>query len=167
MSLTVGPAITLQSERLKYPGMLPREILIFKNWLKTNESAYDSFQYDVRLGQGRDPGPNYPDYIRSMAIDRSKFRADAVAMQGQQPTLIEVKDRAGASAAGQLVAYEALWEVEHPGGLPPKLLLITNQVQTNLLPLLKKNQIALAQVPTDFSSLATTTKVYVPGYTRS
>ena len=98
-----GLAQRMQADRLRFPGMLPREILIFKTWLAQHEAEYDRFDYNFRIGAGQDPGPTWPDYIRKCAIENSQLRIDALAWKANAPTIIEVKDRAGASALGQLL----------------------------------------------------------------
>jgi len=162
MGVIQNPAQTLQSERLRFPGMLPREIIIFRNWLRMYETQYDRIEYNVRIGSGLDPGPTWPDYVRQSAIANTQLRIDAVAYKGDAVTLIEVKDKAGASALGQLLTYEAVWLEDHPGSAPPALTLITNRLQNNLLPLLRKSNIHLDLVQADFSELRS--KAYVPGF---
>lgn len=147
------PAQTLQSERLKYPGLLPREIIVLRNWLKLHESEYERFEYNVRLGAGHDPGPTHADEIRRMAIMNTQKRVDAVAYKGNSVFLIEVKDRAGFSAVGQLVGYEALWRDDHPTDPPPNLVLVCNRFAGDLLPVLRKQGIELAVVEADFAEL--------------
>ena len=147
------PAQKLQSERLSYPGLLPREIIVFRNWLKLHESEYDRFEYNVRLGDGFDPGPTFDPKIRQLSQDNTKTRVDAVGFVGSQATLIEVKDRAGFSAIGQLVGYEALWIQAHPTDMPPKMLLVCNRFAPDILPVLTRNEIELAVVAADFSEL--------------
>lgn len=164
MPLTSTPAQTLQAQRLNFPGLLPREVLLLREWLKLHESEYDRFDYNMRIGAGVDPGPGWPQEIRQMAVANSQLRLDAVGWQGVQPTIIEVKDRAGASACGQLVTYEAVWLKDQLSPLPPKLLLITNRVQQNILPLLEKAGIELQVVQADFSILQP--KPVYPGYKR-
>ena len=147
------PAQKLQSERLTFPGMLPREILVFQSWLRQHEMQYDRFDYNVRLGAGFDPGPTWDEAIRRMAIANTQKRVDAVGYQGNTVTLIEVKDRAGFSAIGQLVGYEALWLHEHPGAQQPRLILVCNRFAPDILPVLQKQGITLNVVEADFSRL--------------
>jgi hypothetical protein len=154
-------AQTLQADRLRFPGMLPREIIIFRNWLRMYESNWDRFDYNCRIGAGHDPGASWPDYIRKQAIANTQLRLDACAWKGDAPTLIEVKDRAGASAVGQLLTYEAVWLEDYPNGPPPALILVTNRLQNNILPLVRKGNIRLDVVPADFSELRL--KPFVPG----
>lgn len=153
MGLTISPAITLQSERLSYPGMLPREILIWRTWLKGNQLSYDSFDYNTRIGPGYDPGPGWPDNMRVMAIANSQKRVDAVGWRGQVPTLFEVKDRCGASAMGQLLTYLPLWLQTYPDLPRPFLAIVTNRIQPGIDVAAQFHGVALYITPTDFSSL--------------
>jgi hypothetical protein len=154
MGFAPTPAQTLQSERFAYPGMLPREIIIFRAWLKIHEREYDRFTYNERVGPGHDPGPGWPENLRVMAISNSQKRVDAVAWSGNLPTLIEVKDRAGASSIGQLLAYYPLWNMEHPQLPPAQLLLVTNRIQTGIDIPCQFHGIRLDIVSADFSQLA-------------
>ena len=147
------PAQRLQADRLNFPGMLPREILVFKSWLRLHEKEFDRFEYNVRLGEGTDPGPQFPEETRRMGIMNSQKRVDAVGWNGDQPTLIEVKDRAGFSAIGQLAGYDALWRHANPTSPAPKLLLVCNRFTNDILPVLQRQGIELAVVEADFSIL--------------
>jgi|SRR5882672_2919298 len=151
-----GPAQRLQSDRLRFPGLLPREVLVLKAWLVLHEAEYTRFDYNVRLGQGHDPGPTYPQEVRDMAIFNTQKRVDAVAYQSDQPTLIEVKDRAGYSAVGQITGYDALWRVTYPTTPAPKLLLVCNRFVADILPVIQRNGIELAVVEVDFGILRRT-----------
>ena len=147
------PAQRLQADRLNFPGLLPREVLVLKAWLRLHEGEYTRFDYNVRLGQGTDPGPTWPDDLRKMAILNSQKRVDAVGFQSDQPTLIEVKDRAGFSAVGQIVGYNTLWRVQFPTSPAPKLLIVCNRYAPDILPVLQANGIALNVVDVDFAIL--------------
>ncbi len=151
--MTDGLAQRIQADRFSFPGMLPREIQVWKAWLVLHEKEYDSFDYNVRLGQGQDPGPSYDEPTRRQAILNSQKRVDVVALQRNAPTLIEVKDRAQASAIGQLVTYDALWRQSNPAGPEPKLLLVTNRLAPDLIPVLARANIGLNLVEADFSVL--------------
>lgn len=151
--LTITPAQTLQQERLRYPGMLPREIIVWRQWLKLHEHEYDHFDYNTRIGQGHDPGPTWPENYRRMAIMNSQKRVDVVGWKGQEPTIIEVKDRAGASAIGQLVTYKPIWVQTFPDLPPPRLALVVNRLQPDILPIIQVAGIQLFIVAADFSEL--------------
>lgn len=148
-----GVAQKLQAERLKFPGMLPREIVVLKSWLSIHEGEYDRFDYNLRLGKGDDPGNTFPDNIRKMAVENTQKRVDAVAWKGTLPTIIEVKDRATASAIGQLVTYRALWLQTFPSGPSPKMLLVANKIAPDIVIVLQHAGIAFDIVVADFGQL--------------
>jgi hypothetical protein len=156
--------------------MLPREILIWKNWLYTNSTRFDRYEYNVRLGEGVDPGPSYPDSSRRMWILNSMKRADVIAVKGGRVTIIEVEENPGLTAFGQLAGYVALWrarvgnggpphvhrilgvEDSFPADLPldpnPSVLLVCARVGNDALAVARSSGVAVDVIPTDFSSLA-------------
>lgn len=144
----------LQSERFKYPGLLPREIVVLRAWLRLREKDFDRFDYNVRIGTGFDPGPTVSDSIRQMAIQNSQKRIDAVGYKGTDVTLIEVKDRAGFSAVGQLVGYLHMWQAAHPEQAKPRLLLVANRLQDDIPLVAAGAGIEIDLVEANFSELA-------------
>lgn len=148
------PAQRLESDRHKYPGMAPREVIIFRAWLNQHQNEYDRFEYNVRVGNGVDPGPTYPSIYRQQYIENTQKRIDVVGWQGDQPTIIEVKDRATASCMSQILTYKTLWPLTFPNTPAPKLLLVTNRVAQDMPLVLNASGIALEIVPADFSILA-------------
>lgn len=175
MGSAVSPVIRFRSDRLRYPGMQLREILIWKNWLYQNSTRFDRYEYNVRLGDGVDPGPSFPDSSRRMWIANSMKRADVVAVRGGHVTLIEVEENPGMTAFGQLAGYQILWrnrvkaggppavhvslDVEKffPSDLPldpdPSLLLVCARVGNDALAVAKSAGVVVEVVPTDFSIL--------------
>lgn len=142
-----------QCDRGKYPGLMPRECVILAAWLREHEPEYDRFEYNVRVGRGVDPGASWPDHLRQMAMLNSQMRIDAVGWQADTPTLIEVKDQAGPTAMGQLLAYEALWRVERPGAPTPALLLVTDHLQPNMATVAEARGIRVDVVPVPASAM--------------
>ena len=151
------PAQRLQADRLRFEGMLPAEVLVFKAWLSQHEKEYDRFLYNLRLGPGIEPPPGTAEYWRDLAIKSTQLRTDAVAYRGDQPTLIEVKRRATAGNISQLLVYYHVWITSFPLSPPPKLIMVCNSLTPNILPLLQATNIRLDQVEADFSQLRPTT----------
>jgi hypothetical protein len=148
------PAQWLEADRHKYPGMAPREVLIWRAWLALHQSEYTGWQYNVLVGNGIDPGPDFPQVYRDQYIRNTKKRMDALAYQGLQPYIFEVKDRATASCISQLLTYDALWPTTFPPAPPPKLVLVTNRPTSDVVLLFDKTGIRLDVVDNvDFSAL--------------
>lgn len=148
------PAQRLQAERLTYPAMLVDEIVVWRAWLKLHEGEFTNYEYNVRIGEGQDPGANYSDSIRSMAVQITQLRLDALAFEGNVPTIFEVKRRATPASVGQLLTYKAVWDKEHPGEPPARMVLVANTFQQNILVPVKAHGIRFDVVKADFSILA-------------
>ena len=175
MATAVNPAIRFQADRLKYPGMQLREILIWKNWLYQNSTRFDRYEYNVRLGDGVDPGPSYPDSSRRMWIANSMKRVDVVAVRGERVTIIEVEENPGLTAFGQLSGYLTLWRKRIADGGPPAVhlqvgverffpadlpldpnpgsLLVCARIGNDALAVANSSNVSVEVVPTDFSIL--------------
>jgi hypothetical protein len=135
--------------------MAPREVLIWRAWLAKHQGEYTGWIYNVPIGNGIDPGPSYPQVYRDQYIRNTKKRADAVAQQGDQPFIFEVKDRAVGSSMSQLLTYKALWPVTFPGTKPPVLVLVSNRVSADMPMVLAASGIRFDQVDgVDFSVLS-------------
>ena len=142
-----------QCDRGKYPGLMPRECVLLAAWLRQHEAEYDRFDYNVRIGAGVDPGPSWSDDIRRMAVANSQLRIDAIAWNGNSPTLIEVKDEAGPTAIGQLLSYDAVWQADNPGTPTPALILVTDHLQANMGTVAQARGIRVDLVPVPASAM--------------
>lgn len=107
--------MALESDLAKYPGMFAPEQEVWRAWLLKNQSYYDRFEYNVRVGPGEDPGPAYPEEIRRMAILNSQPRIDVVAYSVRGREIIEVKVRAQNEVIGQIASYMHLYPSSFPG----------------------------------------------------
>lgn len=176
MSAPLGVAQHFQADRLKFPGLLPEEILVMRAWLAVHEGEYDQFAYNVRLGVGDDPGPSFSAAARASAIANSKLRVDAVgwkalggytdpaaeylprdvyaAAPAAQATLIEAKRRAATGAVTQISTYFHLWVSEFPTAPQPALVLACALFSPTIIPAVQRAGIRLDQVKVDFSGLA-------------
>ena len=148
------PAQRLESERAKYPAMQVDEILVWKNWLILHQQDYQRFDYNVLLGLNVDPGPTFPDYVRKAAIATRSLRIDAVGWQGDQPTIFEVKRRAGPENIGQLLVYRSKWNQQQMSSLAPFLFLVCSAFMPHIVEAAAEAGIKLDVVPTDFSFLS-------------
>jgi hypothetical protein len=148
------PAQRLESERAKYPALNVDEVLVWVAWLQQNQSQYDRFDYNVRIGDGTDPGPTFSDTMRNMAIKLTQLRLDAVGYQGSVPTIFEVERRATPRSVGQLLTYDAVWRTKGYTQVNPRLVLVAAGYAPNIVPVLSNSGIDLQIVSVNFSVLA-------------
>ena len=130
-----------------FPHLLPEDRELWQDFLLNNPNFAKRYDYDIKVGEGRDPGPNYPDYIREMALNISKRRIDAIAFDDNSITIIEISVFAGLTQLGQLMAYPCLYKSTTKTKLPIKKLLVTRAIQTDIEPVLIQEQIPYNIVP--------------------
>lgn len=121
-------------EQTRYPHMLDKDAPILSAYLKELGHRYHSVFFDVQVGNGRDPGPNYEDNIRNMALTLSRRRIDAIGYGRDRIDIIEVTDAAGTTTIGQLITYQELYQRDHRGGTTPTLVLAARSLQTDMRP---------------------------------
>lgn len=117
-----------------YPHLLPDDIELWERYLEANPGQFESFDYDVRVGLGRDPGAASSESIRRMSIDLSQRRIDAIGFNGPHLTIIEITLSAGLRAIGQLIAYPFLYRESFNTIQPIDVLLIAGEIQTDMKP---------------------------------
>ncbi len=116
-----------------FPHLLPVERFIWALFLTRFGRQWDTFDYDIRLGQGRPIDPTWPDYIQAMARGLSKKRVDAVGYKGGAPTLFEVRPVATRAVLGALQLYDFLWRETFPQGPAPARAAVVQRIDPDTL----------------------------------
>jgi hypothetical protein len=98
----------------RFPAALQSETLLGQAWVREHGGPYQGFDFNVAVGDGRDPGDGIATPLRLASIEASKRRIDVVAYQPSYVDILEVKGRADPAAIGQLSTYEILWNAQHP-----------------------------------------------------
>jgi len=115
----------------RFPHLLPADANLWADFLSQTSINFTYFEYDIHVGQGRDPGPAFDANIRKMAITLSQRRIDVVAHTPNIVWIIEVSTTAGLTALGQLLAYPALYASMFPQPWPVLPLLVCRQLATD------------------------------------
>jgi len=114
--------------RHKYAHMVAEEATVWDRFIEKFPGRFDSVDYDFRVGGGQTELPfEEENYVR-MAKMLSQMRIDALCWNGEQPTIIEVKDRAVLSAIGQLQGYKILFEQNLEYFLSPAMLMVCSTI---------------------------------------
>jgi hypothetical protein len=104
-----------------YPERPDRETPIIRDWLAARGASFDRFAFSVRVGVGASADPTHLPGVQRNTVFSSKKRIDILAWQGEQPFIIECKERIGPGCLGQLQTYKHLWMEEYPGEREPRL----------------------------------------------
>lgn len=131
----------------RFPHLLPWDAAIWRAFLQRNGQNYQTFEYDVRVGNGRDPGPDFSQNIRNMAIRLSQRRIDAVGFQPGTITLFEITGSIGMTALGQCHAYPILYRIANPGNYTLRTILVAAHLQDDIKPSLIARQIPYFLLP--------------------
>lgn len=130
----------------KFAHLLPIDVEVWLRFLNQYGEDYELFEYDVRVGLGRDPGVDYEENIRQMALDLSLRRIDVVAHTPTSITVIEVTHSAGFKALGQITGYPILYALTFPPLLPIKPLLVCGEIQSDIKPIIESLKIPFVVV---------------------
>lgn len=130
----------------KYPHLMISDVEIWERYLDLHAKYWESFEYDVRVGEGQQPNPEHPEYIQTMAKALTEKRIDVIGRIRGKVWIIEVKPSAMLSAVGQLISYQILYEERYPGAGATELMIVTDRVGPDLENLCKKLRISIAVV---------------------
>lgn len=124
-----------------YPHLLAQDIEVWERFLERYADRYDHFDYDVRVGQGRDPGDQLEPKYRQLGIELSQRRIDAIGHRQDGLDIIEITTEAGIHAVGQLIAYPILYEHTFQPNQPLRPVLVCSSLGPDVKPALDQNHI--------------------------
>ena len=124
-----------------YPHLLPEDICLWESFLLENSSKFIGFDYDVRVGSGRDPGPSYNSQLRRIGIDLSQRRIDCIGYQSKSIYIFEVTMSVGLKAIGQLLTYPLLYQRTYNPTLPLVPAFVCSEIQSDILPIIESKGI--------------------------
>lgn len=171
-----NPAQRLESELLKYPGMLVDETVVWRAWAMLHQNEYDRFDHNIRIGPEKDPGPAFLPSVRRAEMLNSQMRIDSVGWQGIDPamiprgvvnpqeiyylfpsaqaTIFEVKRRATLAAYGEIMGYNHGWIAQFPSAPEPLLVIVCADYAKTILPATQASGVQIDVVQANFQILS-------------
>jgi hypothetical protein len=119
---------------------------IWLRYLMQGGAQYAPFTYDLRVGNGLRMPQTASGYAIRSARALTTKRIDVVCFIGYRPWVIEVKQRAGLSAIGQMIGYRNLYAADHPFQEVPGMMLVTDELQPDMEQLLIEQEIMFTEV---------------------
>jgi hypothetical protein len=116
-----------EQERARFPHLLEGEVRVWRKFLQQYERMWDTFEYDVHVGQGSLPQDDPANVFQQNYQWITKKRIDVVGWKDKQATIFEVRARASLPLMGQLLGYKSLWMRENPTAKPPLLMMICSE----------------------------------------
>lgn len=135
-------------ERLYGPfsGMGPEDAAIWLRYLSAGGGRNAPFSYNVRVGTGQPIPADSSRTLQAANYALTTKRIDVIWNEAETIVICELKKRAGAVAIGQLILYRDLYKATFPTNREPKMLLITDQLQPDMIPTLIENNIQYIEV---------------------
>jgi hypothetical protein len=128
-------------KRYKYPHMSPSDVAIWERFLLYYPAFLGEVAYNVRVGQGQDPGTSYEMNIREMAVKLTQYRIDVLNKKDDNYFIIELKRDPGSGTIGQLISYMDLFKIDYPELRPVFPILICNRMTPDLRTVLTTNDV--------------------------
>lgn len=119
-------------KRSSYTHMSPADSAIWERFIDKFPNAYNSVQYDFRVG---DPPPFNPLGNNGEDLNQDalyRLRIDVVGANGNSHDIIEIKPKAGPSTIGQVKGYMTLYKRDEAPVGAVKGLIITDTIQPNM-----------------------------------
>ena len=137
----------------RFPHLLAPDAILWQQFLDSYGAQFNYFDYDIRVGEGRDPGNEHPQNIRDMAITLSQRRIDAVGYAPDRIYIFEITQEAGLKALGQLSAYPILYERTFAPDRPLSPIVVCRSFATDAQPAYTRAGIGFYLIPAPTPSL--------------
>lgn len=134
-------------KQYRYPGLLQKDAQLWDQFLEKWGREYDSFDYNVRVGQGAKIDDTLPDYIQYMAKALTQKRIDAVGYSRGEIWLIEVTGYARVGTLGQVEAYQALYQETYSPDRPLQMAIVCHYADRDLARLYVQRGVSLFVLP--------------------
>ncbi len=148
--------LELLSKQLQFPGMTWVESRIAQAWIRAHGAAFDSIDFNYRLGEGVDATDILDPSTRGLVKLLTQKRADLIAQNAERVVIVEVKERCSSSVIGQLEVYRDLWLRRPDERRDVRLVAIARYCVPDVAPTFARHNIEIElfpQVPNELQSL--------------
>ena len=115
-----------------YPHLWDRDVHLWERFIDQYGNRFTQFAYDVRVGDGIEVDPSWPEWLQYDAKVLTQKRIDVVGYQPSTIWIFEVKPYAGLSAVGQVVGYMTLFSKQFKPSLPLQGAIVTDVPQPDI-----------------------------------
>lgn len=114
------------------PSLTPLDLAVWRRFLILRPSMFDAFNFQVAVGSGQPLPASASDADRKAWDKLTSKRIDAVGINKDGITVIEVKPRGGASALGQALVYRDLYIQKMKPAQPVAALVVCNYIDEDV-----------------------------------
>ncbi len=132
--------------RFKYPHMIKQEATVWNRFIVEYPGYFESCDYDWRVGEGMPILEEWTDNIKRMAKMITQKRIDVLGWTGDQPTIVEVKNRAELDTLGQILGYFDLFTRVFKNFPAPGMLIVCHMIGPDDRFVMEKHDIKIVTV---------------------
>lgn len=101
-------------------------------WLKAHWREWDRAAFNVTMGPGAEVPAGAEDYVQQWVATTTTQRADIIVYSGNTAAIVELKQRIGGGALGQLLTYRYLLQIDNPALLQVYLIAAGTSIQAGI-----------------------------------
>lgn len=135
--------------RPQFRHMRPDEARMWADFLTGANIPPNQLAYDVELGNGMTPQPDWPDFVKRMVAHLTRKRADVVWTTPNAIYIIEIKSRIGTTLVGQLLTYRLLYIQQFKPQQPVEIIALAKRLAPDMDIILEALGIAYFLLPED------------------
>lgn len=124
-----------------YPHLSEAETEIWNRFLQQYPKFCDRADYDIVVGDEPEVGEEIKEPWRRNANYLGRYKIDAVGYKNEKHFVFEVKQRAGPSALGQVMAYMSMYQGLIGKEIDAEPVLVTNEERPNMRALCAEHDI--------------------------
>jgi len=129
------------------PQMLPWDVPVWHRYLDEHRDEYRAFIYNFAITEKKPP-EGLPENIVKSWMYSTAVRIDVVGERKDGSyDIIEVTRQANLRAVGQILVYTELVKKADPFGAKYNSLIVAEYANTDILPVLRKNNVKLILCP--------------------
>lgn len=130
-----------------YPERTDGESSVIRAFLMQHLNDYDSIVFGKRVGQGAAVDPTTSPATQKSTRFSTMLRIDMVGLRGQNPDIIEAKQRLTPASLGQILSYRLHYLSDNPGSPPPRLIAIGREADADTLAALNAHGVTVYLYP--------------------
>lgn len=92
---------------------MPLDVEVWERFIDSFASLFLGFAYDVHVGTGMNPDPEWLPSMRRDAKRLTQYRVDVLAQATNGLFIIEVKPRPAIGVLGQVLGYLSLFKADY------------------------------------------------------
>lgn len=112
------------------------EVYIWTKWLDKHVDEYFGYTYDVHVGTPVKIPEDWPDWMKQDTDALSSKRIDVVMEDGSAIYVVEIKENATLGCLGTILSYRYLYIETFNPTKPVHLILVTDKMDPDLIPIL-------------------------------